>query len=187
MLLCAAFSLHAQCPAYGDCPATDVKRRATNTNKNRKTAPSAKNIDTGVTIHKMLSSKDSETIFSEKKAATITGYIFDANPEGKESCNCHSDNAADYDIHVFIAPSATTSSIGECVVVEITPWVKTKHPEWTVAFLKANKGKKVTITGWLLYDWEHTNVSAASNPGLTNAKRGTVWELHPFTSLTFKK
>jgi hypothetical protein len=185
-ILFTSFIANAQCPNYGDAAKDDTKRRTTNINKNRKTSPKPDQIDPNVTITKMLNSKDKKTAFSEKKAAIVTGYILKASPEGKESCNCHSGKVADHDIHVFIAPSKNVTLISQCIVVEITPWVKKNHPEWTVAYLNANSGKKVEITGWLLYDWEHLNVSAASNVDLESAKRGTVWELHPFTSLKFK-
>src|SRR5437773_444584 len=47
----------------------------------------------------------------------------------------------------------------------------------------SNFDDKVKITGWLLYDFMHTNVSVASNPDITNPHRGTVWEVHPITNI----
>jgi len=186
ILFSSFFCLNAQtCHNYGDEPSGNTRKGKLNVNKNRHTVPAADEIDTKVTISEMLSSKDDATLFSENKAATITGYLFDALPEGPESCNCKSSDVAKHDIHVFIAPHKNTTSTAQCVVVEITPWVKLQHPEWTADYLKANKGKEVTITGWLLFDWEHIGVSAATHPDKDSNKRGTVWELHPFTSFAF--
>lgn len=171
----------ADCPNYGD--ASDAKRKTTNISKNRNIIPGDADIDGSVTIFKMLNSQDDENAFDEHKAATITGYLFKAKKEGPESCNCHSSNEADHDIHIFIAPDKNTSSIGGCVVIEITPWVKTQHPDWTADYLNSIKGHKVTVTGWLLYDWEHKGQSAASHPDLDHPARGTVWELHPIAAI----
>jgi len=170
------------CPKIGD--ATDAKRQATNTNKNRDKVPVETDIDLSVTIFKMLNSQDNANAFDENKAATITGYLFKAKDEGPESCNCHSTNKADHDIHIFIAPSKSVTSIGECVIVEITPWIKKMHPDWTSEYLNSIAGHHVSVTGWLLYDWEHVQQSVASHPDLEKPARGCVWELHPITNIT---
>lgn len=181
--LTASFlSLYAgTCPLAGD--ATDDRRKATNIKKNREAAPGAADFDSMVSMSKMLNSQDLATAFDENKAGTITGYLFSAKAEGPESCNCHATDAADHDIHIYIAPSKTTSSISECVVVEITPWVKKVHPEWTLAYLLSLKGHRVTIGGWLLYDWEHLGQSTAGHPDADHNVRGTVWEVHPITNI----
>jgi hypothetical protein len=101
--------------------------------------------------------------------------------EGGESCNCYAKDAAHHDIHLLIKSSRSADSKGECIVVEITPWTKTLFPDLTVGYLNSIKDHKVQITGWLMYDTEHTNVSVATNPDLENPHRGTVWEVHPIT------
>jgi hypothetical protein len=171
----------SSCPLQGD--ATDAKRMGTNKMKNRSSAPGDAAFDSSISIFKMLNSEDADDAFDENKAATITGYMFGAKSEGPESCNCHSKDAADHDIHVYIAPSLNTSSIAECVVVEVTPWVKKVHPEWTTAYLNSLKGHRVTIGGWLLYDWEHLGQSTAMHPDGAHNIRGTVWEIHPITNI----
>jgi hypothetical protein len=176
-------AVNYQCPSYGDSPSTDTKRRATNVLKNRKRNPPQASINNSVTLRAMLGSRDRATVFSQNVAARISGFLFEAIPEHGESCNCHSSNASDHDIHVLIAPSKTTSSKSQCVVIEITPWVKEHHPEWTVSYINHNKGKKVIVSGWLLHDWEHTSVSYATTGDPTGAQRGTVWEIHPLTAM----
>ncbi len=181
-LLLLTFGVKAAvCPKEGD--ATDDKRKNTNINKNRSTIPATSDFDESVTIFKMLNSQDDANAFNESKAATITGYLFKAKDEGPESCNCHSADKSDYDIHIFIAPTKSANSIGECVVIEITPWVKKLHPDWTSAYLNSIAGHKVNVSGWLLYDWEHKAQSAASHPDLERPARGTVWEIHPISDL----
>lgn len=169
------------CPKTGD--AMDAKRKETNVKKNRDANPSASDIDASVTIFKMLNSQDDENAFDENKAGMITGYLLKAKDEGPESCNCHSDNPVNHDIHIFIAPNKNSNNAAECVVVEITPWVKRQHPDWTSEYLNSIKGHKIQITGWLFDDWEHKMQSFASNPDLNHPARGTVWELHPISNI----
>jgi hypothetical protein len=167
------------CPPEGD--ATDTKRQQTNILKNRDRAPVISDFDSAITIWGMLNSQDESNAFNQNTSITITGYLLKAKDEGPESCNCHSTNKADHDVHIYIAPNKDVTSIGECVVVEITPWVKKNHPEWTSRYLNSIAEHKVSVTGWLFWDWEHTNVSKASHSD--NPKRGTVWEIHPIINI----
>lgn len=182
LLFVIAFSLQLnakECPVTGN--STDPKIQELDRKKNRSTEPTDANMDSKVTISKMLNSADNPNAFDESRAVTITGYLLKANKEKGESCNCNATDDAHHDIHVYIAPNKSVTSIGGCVVVEITPWLKANHPEWSYEYLNSILGHKVQVTGWLLYDFKHTSMSAAFNPDNPDPKRGTVWEVHPIT------
>ena len=49
--------------------------------------------------------------------------------------------------------------------------------------LRKLKGRKITVEGWLLWDWEHCSVAAPSLVGKARLQRGTVWEVHPVTKI----
>ncbi len=96
-----------------------------------------------------------------------------AREEGKESCNCHKDTTEFHDFHLWLRgdPSADR---GSSVVVEITPPVRARHPAWTVVKLTeiANKGQRVRVSGWLVFDEEHPEQ-------VSQHQRATLWEVHP--------
>jgi hypothetical protein len=187
LLLIVVFglSLNAKdCPVNGkkkDGRVPPLKNQELNRKKNRSSQPGDADFDPSVTIRKMINSEDDTASFDDSKAVTITGYMFSAKKEGGESCNCYASDDAHHDIHVFIAPNKSATSIGECVVVEVTPWTKSNLPDLTVQYFNSIKKHKVKVTGWLMYDFEHKNMSAAWNPDNTDPKRATVWEVHPIT------
>jgi hypothetical protein len=102
----------------------------------------------------------------------VIGYIAGAKLEGPESPNCHGADAAYRDFHVWLTDTSSTDRRGS-VVIEMTPRVRTNHPEWTVAALrKLSRSKtKVRVSGWLMMDQEH--------PDQVGRTRGTIWEIHP--------
>ena len=102
----------------------------------------------------------------------VVGYIAGAKLEGPESPNCHGADAAFRDFHIWLTDTSSTDRRGS-VVIEMTPRVRTNHPEWTVAALrKLSRGKtKVRVSGWLMMDQEH--------PDQVGRTRGTIWEIHP--------
>jgi hypothetical protein len=67
----------------------------------------------------------------------------------------------------------------EAVVVEITPSWQDKQPTWTIKALEKlpTDGKKVRISGWVMYDPEH--------PDKLKKTRGTLWEIHPVTKVEY--
>jgi hypothetical protein len=74
--------------------------------------------------------------------------------------------------------------------VEITPRLRERI--FTKLGVESNKelkklitGKKVKITGWLLFDEEHTENSYNINPRGKKKTiwRATCWEIHPITDI----
>jgi Avidin family len=176
----------ASCPYEGKAkngnpPA--AKLVAINLLKNRTNEPAGSDLNPAVTLSGMLNSKDDPNIFDEQQGATISGVLFDVRAEKGESCNCYSTDPNDWDYHIYIG-NANAKTIFDCAVVEMTPYSRSIHPEWTLSYVKSLKGKQVQVTGWLLFDFEHTGQSYETNPNTAARNRHTVWEIHPVTTLS---
>ncbi|MBV9774658.1 MAG: hypothetical protein JO040_11945 [Gemmatimonadetes bacterium] len=106
----------------------------------------------------------------------VEGYFAGAKVEGPESPNCHGADTEMRDWHLWL-----TGGEGEdrtrSVVVETTPAVRARHPEWTLAAVRGaiRSRSRVRITGWLMLDPEH--------PDQVGRTRGTIWEIHPITRI----
>ncbi|HXB94104.1 MAG TPA: avidin/streptavidin family protein [Puia sp.] len=176
----------ASCPYEGKAkngnpPA--AKLIALNLLKNRTNEPAGSDLNAAVTLAGMLNSKDNPNKFDEHQGATISGVLFDVRAEKGESCNCYSNDPNDWDYHIYIG-NANAKSIFDCAVVEMTPYSRSIHPEWTLSYVKSLKGKQVKVTGWLLFDFEHLGQSYETNPSTGARNRHTVWEIHPVTALS---
>jgi len=182
-----SFTAHTQCPKEGRTrkgTPPKIEMQKLNILKNRNTQPTPSYIDKSITIDKMMNSKDDPNTFKTSAGVVIQGYIFKAKDEGGESCNCYSNDKKDKDVHVYISTNKNAKSIAECTVIEVTKYSKQLHPEWDAAYFNTHyKGHKVEVTGWMLYDFEHKNVSSETNPNATKINRKTVWEVHPITSV----
>jgi len=121
--------------------------------------------------HDSLSPLDREAIQKYEGAPVSTvGYLIDTKKQGPESTNCHSTEDVDYHMWLVTDPNLSRTN---SLVVEITPRVNAKHPEWTSAALSqlVKVKAKVRISGWVLFDEEH--------PDQLQQTRGTLWEIHP--------
>ena len=109
----------------------------------------------------------------ERRAVTVEGYlVYQAVRQGTEACNCKSETNKDYHLWFADAPSLNKKSRAKAMVVEISPRMLPKHPNWPTVLRALIKSKtKVRITGWPMWDQEHKSF-------LGNT-RGTLWELHP--------
>jgi hypothetical protein len=112
----------------------------------------------------------------EKTGVSIQGYLLKAKREGEERCNCQSPDHKDFHLWLGIAPYDKHASVdqrGDSMVVEISPRLIPKHPEWTSLRLNqlADHGSRIKISGWLMFDGEH--------PEQIGKTRGTLWEIHP--------
>ena len=107
---------------------------------------------------------------------SVEGYLNGAKESGPESCNCHGADHEWRDWHVWLS-AAPGPDRTRAVVVETTPAIRARHPEWTLARLRAiaAAGRKVRISGWLMFDPEH--------PEQIGRTRGTIWEVHPIIAI----
>jgi hypothetical protein len=177
------------CPPEGSAKKGDVK--AINKDKNRFEAPSADDIDSDVTLATMLAPGEDETRFDQKRAARIVGFVVDVKVGGKETCNCGATNPIDRDTHIELALSPEAPS-NQRIIVEVTPrlrkQMKEKSIDWRTLTLQSHgeegvKGKWVEVTGWLLFDFEHTDAAENTNPGNPSNWRASCWEIHPITDI----
>jgi uncharacterized protein YraI len=177
------------CGADGDGANRD---KGTNRRKNRTDIPTAYHAVTWRAIHDlpvppapMPKSRDK---FSAAQLAVIApyegaaietvGYVVAIKPQASnsESCNCgwHGERATDWHIALVehVGDGEKTS-----IVVEPTPRIKGRHAKWTKAMLSPwlNSDRPVRISGWLLFDPQHTNH--------LDKYRSTLWEIHPITKI----
>jgi hypothetical protein len=180
-----------KCPPEGKQTGSDGTKEL-NPLKNRFTFPKKDDIDADVTLAAMLAPGDDTGRFDSSKAATISGFVVKVKSGGKESCNCGAGKPIDMDTHIMLGLS-NDAPRAQCVIVEVTPRVRLlmakQDIDWsTETLMKENSskgivGKWVTVTGWLMFDAIHADVSENINPGNPNNERATCWELHPVTKI----
>ena len=177
---------HAQTPWEGPCPpegsATTERLQALNILKNKPaerptTEPAEWHIEQVINAEP----HDDKHDFKNGELAQLKGYLVSFKEEGPESCNCKLGNAREKtgDVHMYIglAPDAPKN---ECVVVEITPAFKKLHPDYE-KYLQNNT--PITVTGYLLYDVEHTSQAANTCKSCGSVWRKTCWEIHPIVDI----
>lgn len=182
-LLCLLFSFkqNSTCPATGS--ASGEKLKALCALKNRSTAPQNQEIDRGISLESLLKSKDDKQIFDEKRATVVTGYVYDVVQAKPDSCNCNSKNAADLTILVYLAKDLKARSNADCAVAAVTPASRQISPSLTLKYLKSIQGKRVKITGWLLYDYTQLKASGDTHSNGLGLLMQTVWQLYPVTAV----
>ena len=158
---------------------------AENELKNRFSFPMTSDYNTEITLQKLLEANNEDS-FDTTKAGIIEGVITEVKAGGVESCNCHSQDAAFMDTHIYISVNSTDLK-KQSVIVEITPRIrsqmKAKGTDWTTPALRSQiKGKHVRVSGWLFYDKEHEN-AAENILKRPNNWRATCWEIHPVTDI----
>ncbi|HAK07605.1 MAG TPA: hypothetical protein DCO65_10145 [Spartobacteria bacterium] len=204
LLICADASAKPPCdPITGD--ATTARGKALNRLKNRSQAPTSSNIDSNITIARLLAPGGDRERFPATKAATITGYVALVKNGQPETCNCHKPGVLDTHIEIVADPKyaaqkfinvTITSKNGKKrtikkdsnekyhVIVEVTPRVrnqmKAKGVDWsTQALIPKLTHHWVQFTGWILFDSEHASSAKNTNPGNKLNWRATCTELHP--------
>jgi hypothetical protein len=179
---------------FNDCPREGLTNRENtkilNFKKNRYEIPKKSDIDANVTMETLTERGNDEERFDENKAATIEGYILKVTNTGKETCNCKAKEKENQDVHIVMVKKMSNKSNKYHVIVEITPRLRERI--FTKLGVESNKelkklitGKKVKITGWLLFDEEHTENSYNINPRGKKKTiwRATCWEIHPITDI----
>ena len=164
------------CPPEGDNPS--AKLQQLDRLKNRADAPAK--IDKKITLSAILAKGSDADHWDPSEGAAVTGYVIEVKNGAKESCNCHNAKLLDTHIVLGLTPDAVAA---QCMVVEVTPRWRSVHPEWSTANLKKMIGKRVTISGWLLFDAEHANASANTAKKGAKCWRATAWEIHPICAI----
>ncbi|GAC1411592.1 MAG: hypothetical protein NVSMB53_07430 [Gemmatimonadaceae bacterium] len=127
------------------------------------------------------SSSDSlQVVRYEGPPVALQGYLVDVVEEGPESTNCEIDTPEWHDWHMWLVPTASEAAARDrkrAVVVEVTPRLRARSPNWILPSVKAlaRNGEQVRISGWLMWDPDH--------PDQVGKTRGTTWEIHPVTRI----
>lgn len=166
-----------------------ANRRAANEKKNRRTAPASADIDAGVTLSALLQPGPDQTRWSDSRAASVVGFVYNVKRGSKETVNCGSEDSAYMDTHIELVADPTNTVGGARVIVEVTPrwrWFMAQQGEdWSTRALKQSlQGQWVRFTGWLFWDLEHPHNASNTHSGNANVWRATAWELHPVTAIT---
>jgi len=168
----------AQCPIYGD----RTRLRIIDSLKNRNFVG---NIDNSVTLENILTFTGDDTQeYSSDQYVNLEGYVVLVKYGGLESCQCHSKNKKDLDIHIELG--LTPKAKGrEAMIVEINRYTRKDHPEYSLINLKKLVGKKVSVEGFMMFDKEHIggSVNTSKNPNARSVFRRTAWEVHPLMSI----
>jgi hypothetical protein len=110
----------------------------------------------------------------EGEALTVTGFIVALRPQANnsETTNCGESGEENTDWHIALVGEFGDKE-PEAVVVETTPRIKRKHPNWAPKNLKpfVDQPDSVRVSGYLLFDPVHK--------GHLGKYRRTLWEIHP--------
>ena len=169
----------------------DKRDKGTNRRKDRTDVPASYHLVTWKAIRELdyprPAPKSRENFTPEQLAAIgkvegaavqTVGYIVAIKPQASnsESCNCSwkGEKATDWHIALVEHPGDGEAT---SIVIEPTPRIKKDHPKWTKANLTPylNSDQPVRISGWLLFDPQHTNH--------LKKYRSTLWEIHPITKI----
>ncbi|HJY82921.1 MAG TPA: hypothetical protein VKK81_17785 [Candidatus Binatia bacterium] len=160
----------------------DENKKTLNKNKNRTDIPSDEAyITIGWTALRDLPSDRSADL--QGAPVSVEGFLVHrvkVENEGKgESTNCGLLEDDEVDWHMYLSDTAGLDDISQAVIVETTPRARPLH-KWKKPDLDkiVNKNRLVRISGWLLYDFEHTKV--------IGSQRASVWEVHPITKIEVK-
>lgn len=182
------------CPAEGT-PSPRGSRfqeiEALNRLKNRSAGPIDADLDSTVTLARLVGNGSDDTgRFDTGKAAEITGYVLHVKPGGEhETGNCRHGDPIHRDTHIELTLSATDTLEVRRVIVEVTPrWraaMRAHGVDWLTTTLEQTvEHRWVRVRGWLLFDDEHRSEAENTHPGGPSNWRATVWEIHPITGLT---
>lgn len=168
LFICSICIGQKACPPKGDRP----KEESQSLLKNRQWFPNkkkAKAYDLSILM------KDGIT---DTGAIYVEAYITSAKISGKEACQCHLDDPATKDYHIFIAAKKGDVLGTHNQVIEVSRYSRKLDPSLTFAYVKSLVGHKVRIYGYTFMDTEHQNVI-----GSAHQWRKGVQEIHPVMGL----
>ena len=120
--------------------------------------------------------KSDTGLYNTTPLIAIECYIVNVKWGGSETCNCHSKDQNDLDIHIEVAATPSESDGRKIMVCEMTRFTRNGLG---VSDVKKLIGHKVKIYGYLFFDGEHWQNAVNTNPSGTNLWRSTCWEVHP--------
>jgi hypothetical protein len=117
---------------------------------------------------------------SEGLPVAVEGYFVASKQEGPEATNCHGAESKLRDWHLWLA-SSPGKDRRRSIVVETTPVIRARHPEWRLADIRrlVRDSTLVRVSGWLMLDPEH--------PDQLGKTRGTLWEIHPVMRIEIQR
>jgi hypothetical protein len=175
----------AGCPAHGSGGDPQVNRL-----KNRSTAPASTNPITVAGMKQLpMPPAGTPAMRADWPASTraliaphegqgvvFTGYILQVARETGEPSNCGSTNPRDEDVELFLAQRPGVTDGQQIILGEITPRWRAAYTSWRPVNLRGvTGGRRIRITGWLLYDQESF--------GETHGGTATPWEIEPITNV----
>src|SRR5258705_4742684 len=169
------------CPKSGS--AKTQKQKQLNIEKNKSVTVSSSKTPEFLPLDSMVSSgkQDDTNWFTSGKYIVTEGFLINAIEEGPESCNCGTAEAKlkNGDVHMYLGLTKTAKP-KNCIIIEITPAFKKKHPDYE-KFL--NLKKKIRVTGFLLYDFIHRSDALMTCTKCKKVWRNNSWEIHPITKI----
>lgn len=187
------------CGMSGSVTSSQDSRYWPNQRKNRYLAP---DFAPFITMKTLLSTKwdGKPGGLNEDSGVTVEGYVGEVKKGGGESTNCSPAEpltGKNTDEHIFLFRTLAdakyfraTRDKSKAVVIETTPRVKELAARngfnWYLPALKKIELKKIRVKGWLFRDEEHVENSYVDGArgGPMEVHRGTIWEVHPVTSIT---
>ena len=177
----SVFSLAQPCPKYGN--STTPEKKKLNTLKNGSVAVGNLGDPVLIPLNSLITTKKSQdrNLYASGAYVYTEGYLVSFQEQGPEACNCDEAKAKlkDGDVHIYIGLKKNALK-KNCIVVEITPAFKKKHPDYATLL---DNNIRVRITGKLLYDFIHEKDSINYCTSCAGAWRRTCWEIHPITDI----
>jgi hypothetical protein len=172
---------HVVCKAEGN--STDDNLIALDSSKNRVDIPDTYIPIDWDTLSTLPTDSPDDIVGAPIMVEGYLGHIIRVQTSGKgESTNCNLHEGNEVDWHIYLAKNAHDADIANAIVVETTPRVRPLL-HWNNAFLAklrqvVDSDTKVRISGWLMFDSQHT--------GVVGSERVSAWEVHPITRIEIK-
>jgi len=174
MIIAFTNAVKSNCPVKGSN--NNHKFQHLDSLKNRSVAGSK--IKT-INLSEFLKSGKDENRFSNNDYVQTEGYVYLIKLGGSETCNCHSKDKEQQDIHIEICDTITSETINkDCMIVEINRYTRASNSAMDYKAIKQMVGKRVLIQGWLFFDEEHKQNAVNTDPDGKDWRK-TCWEIHP--------
>ena len=178
VLMTCNYGLVAQdtikCPVIGK--PKSARTEALNILKNRdiSTAP----LNKTVSLDTILKSGSDSTRFGSSWYISVTGWVVGYEDEGPQSCNCYSHDQDNQGLILYIARSLGSWKDSIFTVVVSAKYKHSHGIEPDSLF-----GQKVTLSGYMLYDFEREKYSLNSCKNCNKASYKTAWQINPVVAI----